>query len=146
MYRFRDSVLEVLLGHPGGPFWRHKDAGAWTIPKGRVESGEDLLTAALREFEEETGIKPKPPFIELPPVRQKSGKRVYAWAFAGECDTREIRSNIVEMEWPPKSGRKIKIPEIDRAEFFNLSDAKEFINPGQIPLLLNLPAAIGVRK
>ena len=144
MYRFRDGRLEMLLAHPGGPYWRYKDAGAWTIPKGRVEGDESLLAAAQREFEEETGVKPRPPFIKLKTVRQKSGKLVHAWAFRGNCDPREIRSNTCEIEWPPKSGRRLQVPEIDRAEFFTLADAKVYINPAQIPLLLNLAAAVGV--
>ncbi len=146
MYRFRNAEMEVLLAHPGGPFWRNKDAGAWTIPKGRIKRGEDFLAAAQREFEEETGIKPQPPFLELPPVRQKSGKLVYAWAFAGDCDPQAIRSNTFEMEWPPKSGRLIQVPEIDRAEFFAVSAARSRINPAQMQLLLNLAATVGVRK
>ena len=135
MYRVRDGELEFLLVHPGGPFWMRKDAGAWTVPKGEVEAGEDLLTTARREFEEELGLKPEGSFTELTPVQQKGGKIVHAWAFEGDCDPDKIKSNSFTMEWPPRSGRTQKFPEVDRAAFFTVAEAKEKINPAQIPLL-----------
>jgi predicted NUDIX family NTP pyrophosphohydrolase len=135
MYRIRDGVLEVLLAHPGGPFWRNKDAGAWTIPKGEVGDGEALLDCARREFAEETGFEVAEPFVDLGSIRQKSGKTVHAWAFRGDCDPAELRSNTIEVEWPPKTGRRLEIPEVDRAEFFDLKAARVKINPAQIELL-----------
>src|SRR5471030_2159819 len=103
MYRFRSGSLQVLLAHPGGPFFKNKDDGAWTVPKGEVEEGEDLLATAKREFAEETGIAPNGPFIELTPIRQKGGKIVHAWGFEGDCDPKAVVSNLFKMEWPPKS-------------------------------------------
>lgn len=138
MYRVRDQGLEVLLAHPGGPFWRNKDAGAWSIPKGELDPEEDPLAAALREFQEETGFQPNGPFIRLQPVKQKGGKTVYAWAFQGDLDPATIRSNIFDLEWPPGSGRMKQFPEIDRAEFFPITVAKEKINPAQRALLEDL--------
>src|SRR5437870_12547904 len=135
MYRIRSSKLEFLLVHPGGPFWKNKDVGAWSVPKGEVEAGEDLLTAATREFEEELGFAPEGAFVELSPIQQKGGKIVHAWAFEGDCDSAKIRSNTFEMEWPPRSGRRQAFPEVDRAEFFTLAEAKEKINAARIPLL-----------
>jgi predicted NUDIX family NTP pyrophosphohydrolase len=137
MYRKRATV-EVLLVHPGGPFFRNKDAGAWSIPKGEVAGGEDLLECARREFEEETGTVPAGPFIALPPVKQKSGKVVHAWAFEGTLDPEEIRSNTFTLEWPPKSGKRAEFPGIDRAAFFDLSTAQVKILPAQAPLLAAL--------
>jgi predicted NUDIX family NTP pyrophosphohydrolase len=135
LYRVRNGVLEFLLVHPGGPFWKNKDAGAWTIPKGEIGDGEESLAAATREFEEELGFKPNGPFAELTPIKQKGGKVVQAWAFEGDCDPSKIKSNTFTMEWPPRSGKQAEFPEVDRAEFFNLEDAKAKVNPGQIPLL-----------
>jgi predicted NUDIX family NTP pyrophosphohydrolase len=138
MYRDRtehsDSV-EILLAHPGGPFWKNKDDGAWTIPKGEVTSGEDLLAAAIREFTEETGLTPAPPFNPLGEIKHKSGKIVHAWAFQGDCDPAEIRSNTFELEWPPKSGRTQEFPEIDRAKFYDLATARQKILVSELPLL-----------
>lgn len=128
----------MLLVHPGGPFWARKDAGAWSIPKGEVNSGEDELGAAQREFEEEIGLPPKGPFLPVGEVQLKSGKVVRAWAFEGNLDPTAIRSNIFRMEWPPHSGRLQNFPEIDRAGFFSIEEAKEKINPAQIPLLQTL--------
>jgi len=139
MYRVRNNILEVLLAHPGGPFWKKKDAGAWTLPKGEIEEGDDPLKTAVREFEEEIGIQPKPPYHSLGAITQKAGKKVYAWAFQGDCDQGKVRSNLVEMEWPPRSGKKMKVPEIDRAEFFNIQEAKIKLNPAQVPFLAALP-------
>jgi predicted NUDIX family NTP pyrophosphohydrolase len=138
MYRRRAGELEFLLVHPGGPFWKAKYAGAWTIPKGEIEEGEDALAAAKREFEEELGFKLEGEFIELMPIKQKSGKRVQAWAFEGDCDTSQIKSNTFTMEWPPRSGKMSEFPEVDRAAFFDLREAKEKINPAQVALLEEL--------
>ena len=138
MFRVRDGILEVLLAHPGGPFWHSKDFGAWTIPKGEIEGAADPLATAQREFEEETGLKPAGPFYPMGSVTQKSGKLVHAWAFRGDCDPSKIQSNLVEIEWPPRSGKRITIPEIDRAEFFNLHVAGQKLNPAQVPFLARL--------
>lgn len=135
MYRKKGSELQVLLVHPGGPFFAKKDDGAWSIPKGEVAEGEELLATACREFEEETGIKPTGPFRELAPVKLKSGKVVHAWAFEGDCDPAAIRSNTFMIEWPPRSGRQQEFPEIDRAAFFALDEAVRKVNPAQRPLL-----------
>ena len=131
MYRKQDGKLQVLLAHPGGPLFRTKEEGAWSIPKGEIEENEDLLETAKREFEEETGITPKGPFIALMPVMQKGGKIVHAWAFEGDCDPSAIVSNTFTMEWPPKSGRQMEFPEIDRAEFFDLVAGKRKIKAAQ---------------
>ncbi len=138
MFRRRAGSLEVLLVHPGGPFWAKKDAGAWSIPKGEIDTDENELDAARREFEEETGVRAQEPFIPLPPVKQKSGKLVLAWAFEGNLDLRSIRSNTFTMEWPPKSGRQQEFPEIDRAEFFAIEEAKHKIVAGQVPFVTEL--------
>ena len=135
MYRLRDGGLQVFLVHPGGPYFQKKDAGAWSIPKGEPETGEDLLDAACREFREETGITPAGPFTVLQPVKQKGGKVVHAWAFEGDCSPGDIISNRFTMEWPPRSGQQIQFPEIDRADFFDLDDARQKINPAQVALL-----------
>jgi len=135
MYRTRANKVEFLLVHPGGPFWRNKDAGAWTIPKGEIEPSEEALAAAKREFEEELGVKPAGLFIELAPIRQKGGKIIHAWAFEGEADPDRINSNVFSMEWPPHSGRLQEFPEVDRAAWFDLETAKSKINPAQIALL-----------
>ncbi len=133
MFRRREQVLEVLLAHPGGPFWKNKDAGAWSIPKGELEAGEEPLAAAQREFEEELGIKPQGPFFKLGSVTQKSGKVVQAWAFEGDCDPSAIRGNTFEIEWPPKSGKKTAFPErLTTPRFFSLKEeAAEKLNPAQ---------------
>ena len=136
MYRRGASGVEFLLVHPGGPFWKNKDAGAWTIPKGEVAQGEEPLKTARREFEEELGFSASAAeFIELQPIKQKAGKIVRAWAFAGDCDPEKIHSNTFTIEWPPKSGRTAEFPEVDRAGFFPVEEAKTKINPAQIPLL-----------
>jgi predicted NUDIX family NTP pyrophosphohydrolase len=134
MYR-PGIVPRVLLVHPGGPFWRKKDEGAWTIPKGEIEAKEDLLVAAIREFNEETGLEPVEPFLSLGQVKQKSGKMLHAWAFAGDCDPTQIHSNTFEIEWPPKSGRKQEFPEVDRADFFDLPTARRKILAYELPFL-----------
>lgn len=142
MYRVKDGAVQVLLAHPGGPFFRNRDEGAWSVPKGEIEPGEDLLAAALREFEEETGVRPSGPFLALRPVQQKGGKTVYAWAFEGDCDPAAVRSNTFTMEWPPKSGRQAEFPEIDRAEFFDLDAARKKIKAGQEGLIEELAAIL----
>jgi predicted NUDIX family NTP pyrophosphohydrolase len=144
MYRNDAGKLQVLLAHPGGPYFANKDAGVWTIPKGEVEPGEDLLETAKREFEEETGITPSGPFLALTPVKQKGGKIVYAWAFKGDCDPSGIVSNTFTMEWPPKSGRQMPFPEIDRADFFDVATAMRKIKAGQEALIEELTRIVQV--
>jgi predicted NUDIX family NTP pyrophosphohydrolase len=142
MFRRRGGEPEVLLVHPGGPFWAHKDDGAWSIPKGEVETGEGLLASARREFAEETGFRVEGPFIPLTPLRQPSGKMVHAWAFEGEADAGRLRSNVVSLEWPPKSGRRREFPEVDRAAWFSLGQAAQKILPGQRGFLLELASLL----
>lgn len=146
MYRFKGGVLQVLLVHPGGPFWKNKDAGAWSIPKGEVEGGEDLRAAAKREFFEELGIEPDGSFHSLGAIKQKTGKVVHAWAFEGDFDRTQIRCNTVQMEWPPRSGKKVSFPEVDRAEFFTVGEAKSKINPAQVELIDTLEKIIAQRS
>ncbi len=138
MYRIKDGALQVLLAHPGGPYFAKKDDGAWTIPKGEPDGDEDLLLAAQREFKEETGITAFGPFIPLRPIKQKGGKVVHAWAFAGDCDPEAITSNTFTLEWPPKSGKQREFPEIDRAEWFDLAAARTKIKAGQDGLIEEL--------
>jgi predicted NUDIX family NTP pyrophosphohydrolase len=142
-YRFHKKNLEVLLAHPGGPFWKNKDLGAWSIVKGEYNSDEEPLSAAKREFQEETGVKISGKFIALKPVKQKSGKEILAWAIETDIDPAQIKSNSFEMEWPPKSGRKQSFPEIDRAEWFSIETAREKINPAQAALIEELVALLG---
>jgi len=137
MYRLVDGTLQVLLAHPGGPFWARKDAGAWTIPKGEFED-EDALAAARREFAEETGASVDGDFVALTPCMQKNGKMVHAFALEGDLDASAITSNTFEMEWPPGSGKRREFPEVDRAEWFTLERAQEKINPAQQAFLLEL--------
>jgi predicted NUDIX family NTP pyrophosphohydrolase len=143
MYRLRGGELEFLLVHPGGPLWQNKDAGIWSIPKGGIHPGEDELEAAKREFAEELGLQAQGAFVELAPITQKSGKIIHAWGFAGDCDPSQIRSNTFSMEWPPHSGRTGTFPEVDRAAFFNLDQAKVRIIPAQVPLLEELVLKLG---
>jgi predicted NUDIX family NTP pyrophosphohydrolase len=131
MFRRSADALEVLLAHPGGPFWKNKDAGVWSIPKGEYEAGEDALAAARREFAEETGFAPGAPLLPLGELTQASGKRITAWAFEGDADAGAAVSNTFEMEWPPKSGRMQAFPEVDRVAWFAAEEAKRRINPGQ---------------
>ena len=146
MYRVRDGAVEVLLVHPGGPFFANKDEGAWSIPKGQLDGDETPLDAARREFEEETGLTPTAPFHALTPVTQKSGKVVHAWAFEGDCDPSAIRSNTFTMVWPPRSGRRREFPEIDRAAFFGRGEAARKINPRQRPFLEELQALVAADR
>jgi predicted NUDIX family NTP pyrophosphohydrolase len=138
MYRVRKGALEFLLVHPGGPFWKGRDIGAWTIPKGELQPDEEPLNAARREFEEELGTKPAGAFIPLTPVKQKAGKLVRAWAVEGDCEPSNFKSNTFEMEWPPGSGRMQTFPEVDQAAFVELPLARQKINPAQVALLLEL--------
>jgi len=138
MYRVRESGLEVLLVHPGGPFWAKKDEGSWSIPKGEFEEGEDPLSTAKREFQEETGFLVEGNFITLTPLKQPSGKLVYAWGIKGDCDAEAIKSNMFSMEWPPRSGKRQEFPEVDRAGWFTLEVAKEKILTGQAGFLEEL--------
>ena len=135
MYRSVGGELQVLLAHPGGPFFRNKDEGAWSIPKGEVGPGEYPLAAAVREFGEEIGVVPTGPFLALTPVKQKGGKLVHAWAFEGDCDPGSITCNSFTIEWPPRSGRHEEFPEVDRAGFFGPDEARRKVNAGQVPLI-----------
>jgi predicted NUDIX family NTP pyrophosphohydrolase len=138
MYRYSGLVLEVFLVHPGGPFWAGKEEGAWSVPKGLVDPGEDYLAAAKREFEEETSIPPSEPFIDLGEVRQKSGKRIFVWAFQRSGATPGVKSNLFTLEWPPHSGLRKAFPEVDKGEFFSLPDALQKINRSQAEFLMRL--------
>jgi predicted NUDIX family NTP pyrophosphohydrolase len=142
LYRLTDGLLQVFLVHPGGPFFRNKDDGAWSIPKGEYTDGEEPLAAAQREFEEETGQLITGKFIKLQSVKQKSGKVVHAWAIEGDIDHENIVSNIFEIEWPPKSGKKTSFPEIDRADWFTVDTAKVKIIPAQMGLIEELEGLV----
>jgi predicted NUDIX family NTP pyrophosphohydrolase len=142
VYQKAAGRLLVFLVHPGGPFWAKKDLGAWSIPKGELAEGEDALAAARREFSEETGQSVDGDFRELTPCRQKGGKIVRAWAVEGDADEAVV-SNMFEMEWPPKSGRRQSFPEVDRAAWFTLDEARARINPGQLPILDELAGLTG---
>jgi Predicted NTP pyrophosphohydrolase len=137
---------EVLLVHPGGPYWRNKDDGAWTIPKGQLDPGEEPLDAAVRELKEETGVVVDGPFVALGTVRQKAGKRVSAFACEGDCDADAIVSNSFEMEWPPRSGKVASFPEVDRAEWFEMGEARAKIIAGQAGFLDELESLIQSTK
>ena len=142
VYR-RAEKLEVLLAHPGGPLWSHKDEGAWTVPKGELDDGEEPEEAARREFAEETGhAVPDAPLIGLGTITQKSGKVVHAWAVAGEFDASQLRSNSFEMEWPPRSGRRGSFPEVDRFLWFDAETARNKINPAQTAFIDRLEASL----
>lgn len=143
MYRIRERQLEVLLVHPGGPFWTNKDKGAWAIPKGQVDDGEEPLAAARREFQEETSFVAEGNFLSLGTIRQLSGKLVDAWGFEGDCDPEELRSITCEVEWPPRSKRMIEVPEVDRGEWFTIDHARESIIESQRPFLKNLCRSLG---
>jgi predicted NUDIX family NTP pyrophosphohydrolase len=143
MFRRKGGALEVLLVHPGGPFFAKKDEGAWTIPKGEAHPGENLLARAQIEFEEELGIPPQGNWIDLGSIKQKGGKTVYAWSFEGDLpDSFKLKSNIFEIEWPPRSGKLKEFPEIDRAEFFGEEVARRKINPAQVAFLDRLRAVL----
>jgi predicted NUDIX family NTP pyrophosphohydrolase len=145
VHRERSGEREVLLVHPGGPMWAKRDAGAWSIPKGEYDPTEDPLAAAKREFQEELGTAPPDgPVRDLGEVKQKSGKIVSAWAVAGDLDVTEITSNTVEVQWPPRSGKMLEIPEVDRAEWFGLREAREKINPAQAELLDRLAEILDI--
>jgi predicted NUDIX family NTP pyrophosphohydrolase len=135
MFRRRAGAAEVLLAHPGGPFWARRDAASWTLPKGEIGPEEDPLAAARREFSEETGFASSPPFLPLGELRQKSGKRITAWAFEGDGDPAQLVSNRFEMEWPPRSGRLQSFPEVDRLQWFDLATARLKLIAGQAPFL-----------
>jgi predicted NUDIX family NTP pyrophosphohydrolase len=145
LFRRSQGPLELFLAHPGGPFWRGRDAGAWTIPKGLTEPDEDLLAAALREFEEETGVKPLGPFIPLGSVRQKAGKVIHAWAWEGDADPAAVTSNTMKTEWPRGSGRWLTFPEVDRCAWFTPSDARDRLNPAQAAFIDRLMGALGMQ-
>jgi predicted NUDIX family NTP pyrophosphohydrolase len=144
LYRLAGQAPEVLLVHPGGPFWARKDAGVWSIPKGEFDDPEDPLACALREFEEETGtaLDPEEP-VELGSIKQRSGKVVTAWAAEGDLDADSIRSNTFTMEWPPRSGSTAEFPEVDRAGWFGLDEAREKLNPAQVEFVDRLEESLG---
>ncbi len=143
LYRLRERGIEVLLVHPGGPFWAKKDLGAWSIPKGEHSMDEDPLAAARREFEEETGSAIDGEFVGLGQIRQAGGKLVSAWAVEGDFDPANLRSNQFQMQWPPRSGRMIDVPEVDRGAWFTLSEAHDRILSSQRPFLDRLAAHLG---
>lgn len=142
LFRQMNGTLEVFLAHPGGPFWAKRDQGAWTVPKGVINDGEDPLAAAQREFQEETGVVPNPPFLPLGSVRQRAGKTVHAWAWEGDADASTITSNTMRCEWPRGSGRYVVVPEIDRCEWFDPETARRKINPAQVEFIDRLEAAL----
>ena len=143
LYRRAEDRLEVLLVHPGGPLWASRDVGAWSIPKGECEPGERPLSTARREFAEELGSQPPPgPELALGEIRQKSGKRVIAWGLEGDLDTGAVLSNTFSFQWPPRSGRMIEVPEVDRAEWFGLDEARVKLNPAQVKLVDRLVARL----
>jgi predicted NUDIX family NTP pyrophosphohydrolase len=146
MYRKQEGHLEVFLVHPGGPFWAKKDVGAWSIPKGEFEEGEDPLAAARREFHEETGFVAQGNFLELGVVKQAGGKVVTAWAFEGDCDPADLVSNTCKIEWPPHSGRPLEFPEVDRGSWFSVADARDRILKSQEPLLEKLSTILQSKK
>jgi predicted NUDIX family NTP pyrophosphohydrolase len=135
LYRIHNNVTEFLLVHPGGPFFAKKHEGWWTVPKGEPEEGEALLDCALREFKEETGYAPAPPYLPLTPITQKGGKKVYCWAAKGDFDCNSITCNTFEIEWPPKSGLKKTFPEVDKAGWFGYNEAVKFINERQVAFI-----------
>jgi predicted NUDIX family NTP pyrophosphohydrolase len=142
LFRRPMGWLEIFLAYPGGPFWKGRDLGAWTVPKGLVEEGEDPLAAAIREFEEETAIHPEGPFLPLGSVRQKAGKLVQAWAWEGEADPRRVKSNLMRAEWPHGSERWLTFPEVGRCEWFDARNARQRINPAQAELINRLAVTL----
>ena len=144
MFRRTTGRLEVFIAHPGGPFFAHRDEGHWTIPKGEIAEGEELLATAIREFSEETGLTARGPYFPLGSIRQKGGKTVHAWAFEGDHDASQpLRSNTFELEYPLGSGRIVEFPEIDRAGFFSVADARRKLKETQVPFLERLEQALG---
>lgn len=144
VYRRRQGTVEVLMVHLGGPLWAKKDSGAWSIPKGLLEDGEDSAQAAKREFQEETGLEcPAGPMLDLGEVRMKSGKRVCAWAVEGDLDASRVRSNLFTLEWPPRSGKIKEFPEIDRGHYFSVTEAASKIHAYQKPFLERLVERLG---
>jgi predicted NUDIX family NTP pyrophosphohydrolase len=146
MYRRRNGRLEMLLVHLGGPFWKNKDGGSWFIAKGEINPGEEELAAARREFQEETGLVAAGEFLPLGAVKHKSGKKVVAWAFEGDCDPGALKSNTFEMEWPPKSGKMARFPEIDRADFFTVEAAREKMHAAEFELVTRLVNQLADKK
>jgi len=138
MFRRAAAGTEVLLAHPGGPFWARRDEASWTLPKGEIAPDEEPLAAARREFQEETGFESAPPFLPLGELRQKSGKRISAWAFEGDADPARLVSLAFEMEWPPRSGRMQSFPEVDRVGWFGLEEARRKLIAGQAPFITAL--------
>jgi predicted NUDIX family NTP pyrophosphohydrolase len=145
LFRRGARGLELFLAHPGGPFWVGRDAGAWTIPKGMADPGEDLLDAARREFEEETGMRAEGPFLPLGSIRQKAGKRVHAWAWEGDADETRVTSNVMRTEWPRGSGRWLTYPEVDRCAWFDAATAREKLLPAQAEFVDRLEAVLAGR-
>jgi predicted NUDIX family NTP pyrophosphohydrolase len=143
LFRRQDDATQVLLGHPGGPFWNSRDQGAWTVPKGLIAPGESPRTTAQREFAEETGHHPDGDFMPLGSARQPGGKLVHVWAVRGDWDPRELQSNTFEMEWPPRSGRRRSFPEIDRAAWFDVAEARVKILKGQAVFIDRLTKILG---
>ncbi|MDE2166427.1 MAG: NUDIX domain-containing protein [Alphaproteobacteria bacterium] len=146
VYRCRNAVVEVFLVHPGGPFWAKKDLGAWSIPKGEPAPGEDMLAAAKREFAEETGQSVDGDFRALPSCHQANGKTVHAYAIEAEVDESAVASNRIEIQWPPRSGRRMDIPEVDRGAWFSLAEARRRINKGQAPLIDALASILKAKR
>ncbi len=145
MYRVKDNTVEVLLAHSGGPFFAKKDEGYWSIPKGEPDKGEELLNTALREFKEETGLAPEGEFMELGSIVQKGGKEVFAWGAKGDLPAGYNHvANMVELQWPPKSGKTLRFPEVDKVEFFEIEEAKKKIKEAQIPLMDRLLEKLGI--
>lgn len=142
MFRRRECGVEVLLAHPGGPFWASRDLASWTLPKGAVDEGEEPLAAAQREFTEETGFAVHPPFLLLGELKQKSGKRITAWAFEGDADPMQLQSNLFELEWPPRSGGMQSFPEVDRVQWFGLEAARQKLIGGQAPFIAALESLL----
>jgi predicted NUDIX family NTP pyrophosphohydrolase len=142
LFRRPNGELEVLLAHPGGPFWTKRDHGAWTVPKGLVNPEEDYLIAARREFEEEVGYRPDGPFIPLGSVRQKSGKVIHVWACEGDLDPDRTTSNVVTLEWPPGSGLRVDFPEVDQCKWFSPKEAQIKLNPAQVVLVERLESTL----
>ena len=142
LYRLNNGKVEVLLGHPGGPYWSNRDVGAWTIPKGEIEEGEDPLHAAVRECQEETGQAKTGPFQSLTPLRQPGGKLVHAWAVETDFSAADLKSGTFPLEWPPRSGKFIDVPELDRVEWFSIDEARYRILKGQVPFLDELALVV----